>query len=97
LANIVKFLKVSHNYFKTSLTISELRAGIAKAVKSARKSPIAISKHGKEIAVLMSKSMYETILDQLEELDDIEAYDAAKARKEESAAWSDARKDLGLV
>jgi len=81
----------------TSLTISELRADISKAVKSARKSPIAISKHGEEVAVLMSKSMYEKILDQLEELDDIAAFDAAVARKEDSISWSEARKDLGLA
>ncbi len=81
----------------TSLTISELRADISKAVKSARKSPIAISKHGEEVAVLMSKSMYEKMLDQLEELEDIAAYDAAKERREDSIPWSEARKDLGLA
>ncbi len=89
-------LIILYNSHMTSLTISELRADIASAVKSAKKTPVSISRHGEEVAVLISSSMYEAMLEKLEDLEDIAAYDAAKARKEESVLWSEARKDLGL-
>jgi hypothetical protein len=37
------------------------------------------------------------MIEAMEELEDIAAYDAAKARREDSVLWQDARKDLGLA
>ncbi len=81
----------------TSLSISELRADISKAVKSAKKNPIEISKHGEPVAVLVSPSLYEKMIGALEELEDIAAFDEAIKRKDESVLWEKARKDLGLA
>jgi hypothetical protein len=36
------------------------------------------------------------MLDAMEELEDIAAYDQAKTRREESTLWVEARKELGL-
>jgi len=81
----------------TSLSISELRADISKAVKIAKKSPIEISRHGEPVAVLVSPSLYEKMMEAMEELADIAAFDEAIKRKDESIPWEKARKDLGLA
>jgi hypothetical protein len=46
---------------------------------------------------MISPSLYEEMIEAMEELEDIAAYDTAKARKEDSVLWQDARKDLGLA
>ncbi|MEI6216717.1 MAG: type II toxin-antitoxin system Phd/YefM family antitoxin [Actinomycetes bacterium] len=81
----------------TSLSISELRSDISSAVKGAQKAPISISKHGEEVAVLVSSSMYEKMISALEELEDIAIFDEAISNKDESIPWEKARKDLGLA
>jgi prevent-host-death family protein len=81
----------------TSLSISELRSDISRAVKSAKKSPVTILKHGQEVAYLVSPSMYEEMLEALENMEDIAAYDKAKADGDEFIPWDQALKDLGLA
>ena len=63
----------------------------------AAKEPILITRHGEEAAVLISPSLFEEMIEAMEEREDIAAYDTAKARKEDSVLWQDARKDLGLA
>ena len=79
------------------LSVSEARENFSEAVEDAQKKPVQILKHGKPVAVLINPSLFEKFLDSMEELEDIAAYDSAKARKEDSVLWQDARKDLGLV
>ena len=79
------------------LSVSEARENFSEAVEDAQKKPVQILKHGKPVAVLINPSLFEKFLDSMEELEDIAAYDAAKARKEDSVLWQDARKDLGLA
>ena len=81
----------------TMLSISELRADISRAVKSTKKSPVAILKHGEEVAYLISPSMYEKMLEALESMDDIAAYNKAVSEGDEFIPWDQALKDLGLV
>lgn len=81
----------------TTLSISELRADIASAVKSTKKSPVEICKHGEPVAFLVSPSMYERMLDAMEELEDIADFDTAMANPTEGIPWEKVRKDLGLA
>ena len=92
-----KTINISYTLPMTSLSISELRADISKAVKTAKKSPIEISRHGEPVAVLVSPSLYEKMMEAMEELADIAAFDEAIKRKDESIPWEKARKDLGLA
>lgn len=55
-----------------------------------------ITRHGIDAAVLVSPSLYEKMIDAMEELEDIAAYDQAKTHREESTLWVEARKELGL-
>ncbi len=49
---------------------------------------------GKRIAVLMPIDQYNKMLEQLEEIDDIRAYDAAKAKEDEFIPFDQAVKEI---
>jgi len=49
-----------------------------------------VDDHGEKIAVVLGISEYEKLLDELDELDAIKAYDAAKASGEDSIPFEDA-------
>lgn len=49
---------------------------------------------GKRIAVLMPIDQYNKMLEQLEEIDDIRAYDAAKAEKDEIIPFDQAVNEI---
>ena len=80
-----------------SFALSDARRDLPTRVDKSSKEPILITRHGEDAAVMISPSLYEEMIEAMEELEDIAAYDAAKARKEDSVLWQDARKDLGLA
>ena len=84
-----------YNLLMSTLSISELRADIARAVASTKKAPVEISKHGEPVAFLVSPSMYEKMLDALEELEDIADFDKAMVRPDEGIPWEKVKKELG--
>jgi len=86
-----------YNKFMKSFALSDARRDLPTLVDKSAKEPILITRHGEDAAVMISPSLYEEMIEAIEELEDIAAYDAAKARKEDSVLWQDARKDLGLV
>ena len=51
-------------------------------------------KQGNRIAVLMPIDQYNKLLEQLEEIDDIRAYDAAKAEKDEIIPFDQAVNEI---
>lgn len=51
---------------------------------------------GKRVGVVLDIEEYERILDELDELDAIRAFDEAKASGEKPIPWSEARKRLNL-
>ena len=51
-------------------------------------------KQGNRIAVLMPIDQYNKMLEQLEEIDDIRAYDAAKAEKDEIISFDQAVREI---
>ena len=79
----------------TTFTISQLRADISHAVSSSKKAPVEISKHGEPIAFLVSASMYEKMVEAMEELEDIADFDKATAGADNSIPWEKVKKELG--
>jgi prevent-host-death family protein len=79
------------------LPISDARAGLADAIKRSKKSPVSISKHGKPVAVLISPSLYEKFISQIEEDADLAAFDNADKEFNYAIPWEQVKKDLGLV
>jgi PHD/YefM family antitoxin component YafN of YafNO toxin-antitoxin module len=52
---------------------------------------------GKKVSVILPIRDYEKIMDELEELEDIKAYDRAKARKSEPIPFEQAVKEIELL
>jgi prevent-host-death family protein len=75
-----------------SFAISNARRDLPTLVDKSAKEPILITRNGQEAAVMVSPLLYQEMIDAMEELEDIAAYDAAKARKEDSVLWQDDRR-----
>ena len=80
-----------------TLSISELRSNISRAIKISKKSPVVILKNGQEVAFLLSPPMYEQMVEALENMDDFASFRMAKAKGDEFIPWDQALKDLGLA
>ena len=52
---------------------------------------------GKKVSVILPIQDYEKIMEELEELEDIKAYDRAKARKSEPIPFEQAVKEIKLL
>jgi len=52
---------------------------------------------GKKVSVILPIEDFEKIMDELEELEDIKAYDRAKARKSEPIPFEQAVKEIELL
>jgi hypothetical protein len=52
---------------------------------------------GRKVSVILPVREYEKILEELEELADIKAYDRAKARKSEPVPFEQAVKEIELI
>lgn len=78
------------------VAISEARENLAETIRRARKSPICLTNHGEAQVVMIDASTYEKMIEDLEELSDIEAFDAAVADKDAGIPWELVKKDLGF-
>jgi len=81
----------------SNLSISDARAGLALAIGRAKKRPVTILRHGKPIAVLITPSLYEKLIESAEELEDIAGLDKAMADEDPLIPWEQVKKDLGLL
>ena len=81
----------------TEISISEARADLASVIRRIKKKPITITNHGEAAAIMVSPSLFEEMLEAMEDLEDILDYDKAKAESGRSIPWELVKKDLGLV
>lgn len=79
-----------------SYSIASARSLLAEAIDACGQEPVQITRHGKAVAVLVEPGIYERLLDAFEELEDIEAFDAAQALKSKRIPWDQIKSDLGL-
>jgi prevent-host-death family protein len=80
----------------TEVTITGARADLAKTIKRAKKGPIKITSHGEPQAVLVDPSLFEKMLEALEDAEDLAAFDAALKDSDPGIPWEQAKKDLGI-
>ena len=81
----------------SELSVTDARAELPAAIKKSQKSPVHILKHGEPVAVLISPTLYQEMLEAMEELEDIEAFDQAMLSKEKLIHWDSVKKELGLL
>lgn len=80
----------------TEISISDFRADLAESLRRARKHPIRITNHGEAQVVVLDASTYEKMLNDLEELEDIAAFDEATKESANDIPWDQVKKDLGF-
>ena len=81
----------------SELSVTDARAELPAAIKKSQKSPVHILKHGEPVAVLISPALYLEMLEAMEELEDIEAFDQAVLSNEKLIPWDSVKKELGLL
>ena len=79
------------------MTISEAREDFSATVDAALKQPVSISRHGKRVAIILDPSLYEQMLDAMEEREDIAAFDEAMKDKSKAIPFDQVKKELGWV
>ena len=80
----------------TDISITQARADLAETIKKARKRPVCITSHGQALAVIIDPSLYEKMLEAMEEIEDLTAYDEAMADPSPSIPWEQVKRDLGI-
>jgi prevent-host-death family protein len=81
----------------SELSVTDARAELPAAIKKSHKAPVHILKHGEPVAVLISPTLYREMLEAMEELEDIEAFDQAVLSNEKLIPWESVKKELGLL
>ena len=78
-----------------SIPAAEARQRWSETIDAARLAPVAITRNGRELAVLMDASLASRALAALEDAEDMSAVDAARAEGS-SVPWDEVKADLGL-
>jgi PHD/YefM family antitoxin component YafN of YafNO toxin-antitoxin module len=55
-----------------------------------------VNESGEREAVVLSAKLYEKLLERLEDLDDVRAYDEAKREGGELSSWEEVKAEVGL-
>lgn len=78
------------------IAVSEAREKLSDAIERARTEPVVLERYGRAAAVLISPEHYEQLVEALEELDDVAAFDASMAEEGDNIPWDEVKADLGL-
>ena len=81
----------------SDLTVTEAREQFPSVLNQAKKKPVRITRHGKDVAIVINPSLYEALLEAQEELEDIAAFDAAMEDQSPNIPWAQVQKDLKLI
>jgi prevent-host-death family protein len=87
-------------YMATELSVTEARERFSEVVDTAEREPVFLTKHGQRHAVLLSADQYERMVELVEDAEDLNAADAARAEIENgqpTIPWEDVKRDLGLA
>ena len=77
------------------LSVTNARANMPQVIKRAQSEPVLLERRGVVQAVVISPARYEQMLEALEEVEDLAAFDAALADQSPHVPWDQVRKDLG--
>ena len=79
----------------STFNITDARPRLPELLALAESGPVFIERRGRRAAVLVSPERYEQMLDAVEEVEDIAAFDAAMAEEGKNIPWAQAKADLG--
>jgi prevent-host-death family protein len=79
------------------LSVTEARDQLPAVLNQAKKKPVWITRHGVDVAVVISPELFERLVEAQEELEDIAAVDEAMLDKTPGIPWEQVQKDLKLI
>ena len=79
------------------LSVTEAREQFPALLNQAAKKPVWITRHGVDVAVVISPELFEELVSAQEELEDIAAVDEAMLDKSPGIPWEQVQKDLKLI
>ena len=88
---------VMYNQLMAKVTMSEGRERLAEMVEVARNEAVIFERYGRPEAVMVSADRYELMMEALEEIEDISAFDAAMAEEGGNIPWEQVKQDLGWM
>jgi PHD/YefM family antitoxin component YafN of YafNO toxin-antitoxin module len=86
-----------YSYFMNELSVTEAREQFPAIINQAKKRPVRITRHGIAVALVIDPSLYESLIEAQEELENIAAFDAAMLEKGPNIPWEQVQKDLKLI
>lgn len=78
-----------------TINITDARLHLPELIEKAETEPVFIERSGHRAAVILSSKRYEQMLDALEVVEDIAAFDAAMTEEGENISWAQVKADLG--
>lgn len=78
-----------------SIRVSAARDALADVIELAATEAVVLERYGSAVAVVVSPSRYEELMDAHEEIQDIEAFDRAMADEGPNVPWAQVKADLG--
>ncbi len=79
----------------TTFSISKARESLSDAVELSQTEAVFLERHGRKAAVMVSPERYEQMMEALEEIEDVAAFDAAMVEEGPNIPWDEAKADLG--
>jgi prevent-host-death family protein len=79
------------------LSVTEAREQFPALLNQAAKKPVWITRHGVDVAVVISPELFESLVEAQEELEDIAAVDEAMLDKKPGIPWEQVQRDLKLI
>ena len=79
----------------TTISVTDARSKLPELIDRARTEAVFVERHGKTEAVLVSPEQYERLMDALEEVEDVRAYDEAMVDEGPNIPWDQVKTDLG--
>ena len=80
-----------------TVSAAEARNHLSEVIEKAAHEPVMIERRGERAAVVVSPQEYDRLMEALEEIEDVAAYDAAMAEEGDNIPWDQVKADLGLA
>jgi len=78
-----------------SYSVTEARDQLPSLLDLCSQERVVITRHGKEVAVLVAPSLYEEMIDALEDLEDLKLIEESRAESGTSIPLEQVKKELG--
>ena len=79
----------------STISISAARDNLPDVIETARTEAVILERYGRPAAVVLSPERYEQLMNALDEVEDVTAFDEAMAEEGPNIPWSEVKVDLG--